>query len=963
MTPLAENVDHLLAQLPDPRTALILFERLITQHKSLERTFQCDPGLLSDVLTIAAWSPLLAATIENNPDYVNWLQRERKVTRVRPREELGESLGRFALINSQINPHVMLARFRRRELLRTYLHDIRRTRTIVETTDELSSLADSVLEYALKLCRQQLDNQYGSPQTIDAQGRIVSAEFCVVALGKLGSGELNYASDIDLVFLFSEDGTTSVGGSQASISNREYFVKLAERLLRLVGEASGEGASYRIDARLRPHGRQGALACSLVEATNYYEHAAQDWELQALIRSRAAAGSKNLFARFVDLTEHRVYRPNISVSDALANVRTAKNKIDIQRERAGKGFNVKLGRGGIREIEFIAQALQLAFGGDDSWLRTPHTLVTLGRLAERDLISEREHSQLSDAYHFLRALEHRLQMEHGLQTHTLPTEPSRRELVAKRMNFTGDNALAQFEAALKLHTEQVHAAFARVFGDAAGDEIPTPRPAVIDDNVADSASEIAEVAARAFSGVSDQTLGDERTVASMAILIQQALTDSENPRRALTYLQRISAACEKDRVAHAINARRLPILIQVISASEFFGEMIAARPSLMHALPEKAQAIAARDYEAELAKVVADQTTLANELDALRLKWSELLIEIGAYDVAGTKDHEDVNRRLTSLATGATNASLTIAERELQRRYGPLSQRPQLAVLGLGRLGSGGMDYGSDLDVIVVFDSAKPGLIKGMTPEEAYARLTEYFVGALSSITRAGVLYRVDLRLRPDGQKGPLAVGSAAFLTYLEKRASIWEWLAYVKLRAAAGDLDFGHEIETAARKRIHELARRISVRELAAETRRVRDRLQKAKASRRHGGINIKHGIGGMLDVYFAVRYLQLRDNVPDDVEDRTTRRMLQRLREAGSIDEDNFQRMFAGYSLLRSVDHQLRLIVGRSATVPAVEAPAFADIARRLGYAAADELQNDLILRMKEVRHAYDCIVSFGD
>ena len=446
MTSLAEIVARLLVQLPDQRTAQLLFDRLIAENKSLERTFQRDSGLLSDVLTIAAWSPLLATTLENNPDYVTWLQRERAVTRVRTREELGESLGRFALINSQLNSHVMLARFRRRELLRTYLHDIRRTRTIVETTDELSSLADAILEYSLKLCRQELDNGYGSPQAIDAQGRISSAEFCVVALGKLGSRELNYASDIDLIFLFSEDGNTSAGGAGGPVSNREFFVRLAERLLRLVGEPTGEGASYRIDARLRPYGREGALAASLSEAVNYYQRAAQDWELQALIRARSSAGEPGVFSRFAELTEQRVYRSNVSVAEALRSVREAKETIDIQHERPEKGFNVKLGRGGIREIEFIAQALQLAYGGDDPWLRTQHTLVTLGRLAERNLISEREHSQISDAYHFLRALEHRLQMEHGLQTHALPLEPARRELVAKRMNYFGADALAEFEA-------------------------------------------------------------------------------------------------------------------------------------------------------------------------------------------------------------------------------------------------------------------------------------------------------------------------------------------------------------------------------------------------------------------------------------------------------------------------------------------------------------------------------------
>ena len=300
-------VERLLRQLPESHAAQLLFSRLVHEHESISRLFQRQPGLLSDVLAIAAWSPLLATTLEQNPDYVTWLQRERASTRVRTREEIGESLARFALTNSQLDPHVVLARFRRRELLRTYLHDLRRARTIVETTEELSNLADAVLEYALNLSRQKLDNRYGSPQSTDTRGRISSAEFCIVALGKLGSRELNYASDIDLVFLFSDEGVTSAGGSRGQITNREYFIKLAESLLRVVSEPTGEGAAYRIDVRLRPHGRDGALASALDEAGRYYEKTAQDWELQALIRARAAAGSQPLYARFAQRVIGRVF--------------------------------------------------------------------------------------------------------------------------------------------------------------------------------------------------------------------------------------------------------------------------------------------------------------------------------------------------------------------------------------------------------------------------------------------------------------------------------------------------------------------------------------------------------------------------------------------------------------------------------------------------------------------------------
>src|SRR5499426_3889050 len=341
--------EFLLRDLPDPNSARLFLERLAKEQPRAHQNLLKQPALLADVLALAAWSPLLATTLEQNPEYLPWLSRERTDPRVRTRDELKEALARFALTNSSLNPQVLLARFRRRELLRTYLHDIRRSQTLVETMEELSNLADAILDYALSLARQDLDNRYGLPRRTDDRGRTATADFCVIALGKLGSMELNYASDIDLVFLYSEDGTTAGTGERGEVSNREYFVKLSETIARIVGQSGGEGAAYRVDLRLRPHGRDGALACSLQEATRYYANTAQDWERQALIRARAAVGSPALFARFKEAVTPSVFRQDVSVNDALASVRLAKQKIDRQTEKKS-GYNVKLGRGGIREI-------------------------------------------------------------------------------------------------------------------------------------------------------------------------------------------------------------------------------------------------------------------------------------------------------------------------------------------------------------------------------------------------------------------------------------------------------------------------------------------------------------------------------------------------------------------------------------------------------------------------------------
>ena len=953
-----DAVEQLLNSLPERRSAERLLDQL-SRHASAQKLLNQNPALLSDVLTLAAWSPLLATTIENNPEYVSWLQGERENVRVRTREQLDESLARFALINSRLDSHVMLARFRRRELLRTYLHDIRRTRTIVETTEELSNLADATLQYALKIARQELDNRSGAPQTVDEQGRTATAEFCVIALGKLGSRELNYASDIDLIFVFSRDGTTAAGGARGRITNREYFVKLSERLLRLVSEPAGEGASYRIDVRLRPHGREGALANSLAEAVKYYETSAQDWELQTLIRARAAAGSSDLYSTFAERVVDRIFRKDVSVADALANVRLSKEKIDLQRERAEKGFNVKLGRGGIREIEFIAQALQVAFGGSDPWLRSPHTLVTLGRLGDRGLIAEREHWQLSDAYHFLRALEHRLQMEHGLQTHSVPPDPARRELVARRMNFDGASALSEFESALLAHTEHVRASFDRIFGKEAradGYRLPAPRSATVADKPIASSEAAIEFAAMVFSKHSASAGSSPVALEEVSQFLRTQIAASLNPQRATALVLRVAASLDKESEALAFRNEEIRLLVHLCGVSEYFGEMLATRPALIHSLSD-ARPVSASEFD-ELISCVANEPGAGAQLDALRRIWSKMFVRIGAHDAAGDLSLPQTNQLLNRLAVASLEASLLIAQRELSRLY-QQTFAPRIAILGLGRLASGGMDYGSDLDVVVVYDSAQPPPLVGLTPEEAYARFVEILISTLSSITREGHLYRVDLRLRPDGQKGSLAMGSQPFLSYVEKRASVWEWLAYVKLCAVAGDGEFGKSIEHAARLSVHELGRRIEPHELRNEARRVRDRLEKEKVRRRGGGLNIKHGAGGMLDVYFATRYLQLRDNVPDDGEDRTTLHTIRRLRESGSLAEKEFAALYHGYELLRATDHQARLIVGRSATLPAAEQSTFEDIAIRLGFNSSEEMANSLHSRMKEIRETYDRIM----
>lgn len=987
MQNLDAKVESLIRDLPDEQAARLFLARLSAEQPRTFQKLTRDPALLSDTLALAAWSPLLATTLEQNPDYVSWLRRERADVRVRTRDQLKESLARFALTNSSLTTQVLFARFRRRELLRIYLHDVRRAHTLVETTEELSNLADAILDYALSLARQELDNRYGAPLR-DERGRIATAEFCVIALGKLGSGELNYASDIDLVFIYSDDGTTAGSGERGKLSNREYFTKLSETISKLVGHPAGEGAAYRVDLRLRPHGRDGALACSLDEALRYYYKSAQDWERQALIRSRASAGSSSLFSRFANAVENYIYRSDISVKAALASVRLAKQKIDRQVERSNAGFNVKLQRGGIREIEFIAQALQLAHGGRDEWLRVTHTLISLGRLADRNLISEQERSELSDAYAFLRTLEHRLQMEHGLQTHTVPQTEPQRSLVARRMGFSGATVLADFDGALMLHTGNVRKAYDRVFADPGlaqrgREESPLradPDPAAVKDEAWDESHVINSTASVIISHLAAaETSTQPASVELLARLLREAARKSTNPQRALMLIARVAASLEKSEGRIELSENNLLGLVQLCGVSEFFGEMVAGNPALICSLGTETPRLKRRDYRAQLRASIDPKKNFSAELSALRREWSRLLIEIGAEDAAGELSLLASNELQTELAVASINVACLIARREMVRRYGPLLGGPRLSVLALGRLASGGVDYGSDLDITIVYDSLVSSPVASLTQDEAYARLVELMIAALSSVTREGYLYRVDLRLRPNGKNGPLVTSSEGFLDYVRQRSAIWEWLAYVKLRAVAGDLELGKMIETHARHAIHEKAHESNPEELREETRRVRERLEREKGrsgsqsgsngerrGRRngsHGGrsdVDIKYSAGGMLDVYFAARYLQLRDDVADEGADRSTLATLERLEANGSLEGRDYEALSRGYDLLRSVDHHLRLIVGKVAALPAKDYPAFKEIAKRLGFETPDSLSETLRERMLAIREAYDRIAA---
>jgi glutamate-ammonia-ligase adenylyltransferase len=862
------TLETIIQSLPDPDSARRFYSELSNRHS---QTARLNEAILADLLTLSAYSPLLATTILQNPEYIQWLGRERSDTRVHSKEQLLESLSRFSLLHTDIAANVMLARFRRRELLRIFLRDIRRLATIAEITEELSNLADAIVEFALRLAKQDLDNRFGVPLVTDERGRETPAEFCVVALGKLGSKELNYSSDIDLLFIYSSEGTTSDTGTSGKVTNREYFIKLAEKIINIAGGQSGEGAAYRIDMRLRPHGSIGRLALSLEETVRYYETEAREWEQQVLIRSRPVAGEIELFKEFHSRVEPFVFRTDADIGSSLENVRRSKRRIE-DAVPPGPGFNVKLGRGGIREIEFIAQALQLAYGGRDPWLRYPHTLVSLSRLADRGMISDQQLTDLYDAYELLRRVEHLLQMEHGLQTHTTPKNESSLLLLAKRAGFASSKDLVD---ELIRRTEGVQHVFERVFG-----------------SVPISSTEPQEVPTTSEAGF--ETVQAERR----------------------TQYERLA-----DLSPHF---------------AQLFSTIADATGDLDTEFSEK------------LLTAVSSENEFGKRLSILRRTWSHSLLGIVMSEIDDKLTIAESKHLQTRLAEASIEAALFTTREEMAVRHGV--EATNLSVLALGKLGGRGVDYSSDLDLVLVYpDDAGGG---DATAAETYARAVEIFVTTLSGMTRDGNLYRVDLRLRPYGSNGASSNPRSAFVEYFRRSADIWELLAFVKLRGVSGSI--AAEVEQEVREIIHHRARETGREALKNETIRIRDLLEQQKGGRDRQS-DIKYGPGGMLDVYFASRYLQLRDTVPDRPDDRSTISVLEILWEHGSLSQADHEVFNAGYAFLAELDHNIRLTTGRSRRLPS--APKILEtIAGRMNASDTRSLLGELAIHRINIRKAFE-------
>ncbi|HET6725490.1 MAG TPA: bifunctional [glutamate--ammonia ligase]-adenylyl-L-tyrosine phosphorylase/[glutamate--ammonia-ligase] adenylyltransferase [Gammaproteobacteria bacterium] len=759
--------------------------------------------------------------------------------------------------------HGALRRVRRREMVRIAWRDLAGWALLDETLHDLSALADACIDAALaKLAAWQGGTGAGS--------------LVVLGFGKLGARELNFSSDIDLVFAFSRDAERGDA----------YFTRLGQKLIRALNEPTADGFVFRVDMRLRPFGASGPLTMSVEAIENYYQTHGRDWERYALIKARAVAGDVDAGERLLRDLRPFVYRRYLDFN-AFESLREMKTMIAREVARQGLEDNIKLGRGGIREIEFIGQVFQLIRGGREAALRERGIRAVLRALVAGGYLEGDEAAALDAAYEFLRRTENRLQMAADRQTHELPDEPSARLRLARSMDF---HDWRDFHAALQAHRDTVRAVFEQVFAapaEAASDESDAP---AVWQSAASGADADPALAAMGFGESAAAALRDLTTAPPIQALgargrrrldelmprLIEAAAASGKPDAVLLSLLRLIEAVA-GRTAYlallAENDNVLRHLAALAAASPWLLGLVTRTPLLMDELIDPRVFGVAPDpgaLAAELATVLqgVDPTDQEAEMDALRQFQQAAVLRIAAADLSGNTDPPQVSQRLTALAEATVNAVVTLTGERLATRHGvPINrvgdrdEPAHLAVIAYGTFGGGELGYGSDLDLVFMHDSDGAGQkTDGARPLDNtvfFARWSQRVISFLSTSTSAGVLYRVDMRLRPSGSAGLVVSSFDGFARYQREQAWTWEHQALVRARPVAGDPGL---MQRFAGLRREILCRPREEPALRHDIAAMRERMRREFAVATEAGFDVKQGEGGLIDIEFLVQYWVLR-------------------------------------------------------------------------------------------------------
>ncbi|HVN98604.1 MAG TPA: bifunctional [glutamate--ammonia ligase]-adenylyl-L-tyrosine phosphorylase/[glutamate--ammonia-ligase] adenylyltransferase [Steroidobacteraceae bacterium] len=838
-----------------------------------------------------------------------------------------------------------LRRWRRAELARIAWRDLSGWASLDETLLELSNAADAAIRAAHEFAWRQLCERHGAPGAVDPEAQ----HLIVIAMGKLGGQELNFSSDIDLVFLFDAHGETT---GRQPLAHEEFFLRLGQRLIRCLDAPTAEGRVFRVDMRLRPFGGSGPLVASLAAFEDYLERQGRDWERYAWIKARAVTGAGRYAEAFRASVQPFVYRRYLDFG-VFESLREMKALIEREVERRELQDNIKLGPGGIREIEFIVQSLQLIRGGSERRLQGASLLQALPRLAGARLLPAAVTAELGAAYGFLRRLENRLQMYADQQTHSLPADPVARARIAAAMDCAHWDELA---AELERHRRNVRAHFAALVQPEGGERpaaAPIPQLLQGDDARAVVAAQLAglglsagdaQAAAQLLHDLQGGALLrrlDEPGRRRLRALLAQWLQEVAPLPEALAVLRRLL------RVAEAIGTRSAYFALLLESATarrrlvelarhgDFLTAQIAAWPLLLDELIDErlyerlpTRAELAAELDARLAGVEAgDEEQLVAELRSFQ---RAALFRVAVADLVRSLPLMVVSDRLTEIAELIVAQALRISWAFVTAQYGtPMcgdgaARRPvRICAVGYGKLGGIELGYGSDLDLVFLHDSTgeRPETegARSVDNQVFFVRFVQRVVHTLTMHSAAGRLYEVDMRLRPSGKGGMLITSIEAFEEYQRREAWTWEHQALLHARAVCGDAGLQQRFTELRARVLEQCVRRDTLRD---EVRRMRERMRAELSAAKPGEIDLKQDPGGIADIEFLAQYWALRwaAEFPPVAWFSDTIRELESVASANLVPQATVDALTGAYRRYRERIHH-RAIAGLDALVPAGE------------------------------------------
>ena len=938
-TPTAVNRLY-TAELPAQLRGLLneTWEAFVQASKEAQVPLPANPDFTASLQRVWACSDFVSQTCIHDPDLLNRLltggdllgdyaagEYLRKLRRAG--KEAGEvaSLGR------------LLRDFRRREMLRIAWRDLAGWASLNEVLHDLSALADACVGVSL--------DHLGTwaTQRLGASARKFTPELVVLGMGKLGANELNFSSDIDLIFAYPDD-TTLADWQRQSLSADEFYLQLGQQLIQLLGNRTEHGFVYRVDMRLRPYGDSGPLVANFDALADYYQSQGREWERYAMIKARPVAGPEKAASQLMKLLQPFVYRRYLDFS-AFESLRNLKEQIVREVERKGMQDNIKLGPGGIREIEFVAQAFQLVRGGRQPLLQQRGVLAVLDALAVLGYLPAHVSRQLSEAYHFLRRTENRLQAFADQQVHDLPGDAVGRARLAFAMGFPDWDA---FQQDLAAHRQRVQEHFEQVFAEpdtrvSATQRDQTPGLSVVWKGSADPADSMAVLAAAGYPDAEEtlqwltefrrgpvtRHLGEQgrQRFDELMPLVLHAAANTSSP---LAVLKRLGGLLEAiaGRTTYLSllleNPMVLSQLSQLCAASSWVATQLTHYPILLdelldpRALYEPLDRAALQEVlEVRLAGISADD--LEQQMDRLRQFQQASVLHVAAADIVAGLPLPKVGDHLTCIAETVLERVLQQAWEQLVVRHGKPGYlqhgrlcEASLGIIAYGKLGGYELGYGSDLDIVFLHDSsgneqhtAGP---KVLSNSEFFTRLSQRIIHYLNTYTPAGILYEVDMRLRPNGASGLLVSSLDAFAEYQRLSAWTWENQALVRARVVAGSGEIVRQFE---RIRSGVLARPRDAATLRKEIGEMRSRMRAELDKTNAQQVDLKQCRGGIVDIEFMVQcgVLLWSCNHPELLVHTDNLRLLDAFAVAGLLPADDAAQLADAYCTIRHHINHLAL------------------------------------------------------